>query len=260
MKPLKRWAWRALRHLASHEGYDLGLTLKGVAAQLPDASPEDVARIERVLPFTMTSPARILALIEAVRYIVHHGVSGALVECGVWRGGSIMAALLTLIEMGDTGREIVLFDTFDGMTAPGGEDRTLYGDDADDLLRREAPDSGLDLWCRAARDEVDSNLRSTGYPMERVRLIEGDVIETLPKAAPDPIALLRLDTDWYASTAHELHHLYPRLSDLGVLIIDDYGHWKGARKATDEYFADRDHRPLLHRIDYTGRSLVKTGR
>jgi hypothetical protein len=260
MKPLKRWAWRALRYLASREGYDLALSHKGPAAQLPDASPKDIARIERVQPFTMTSPARILALIEAVRYVVHHAVPGALVECGVWRGGSIMAALLTLMELGDTEREIFLFDTFEGMTAPSGEDRTLYGDDAAELLRHQAPDSELDLWCRAGRDEVAANLRTTGYPMDRIRLVAGDVTETLPGAAPDPIALLRLDTDWYASTAHELRHLYPRLSDLGVLIIDDYGHWKGARKATDEYFADSSHRPLLHRIDYTGRCLVKTNR
>ena len=80
---------------------------------------------------------------------------------------------------------------------------------------------------------------STGYPAERVHLVRGPVEETIPGAAPDALALLRLDTDWYASTRHELEHLYPRLATGGVLIVDDYGHWEGARRAVDEYFDDR---------------------
>jgi hypothetical protein len=73
---------------------------------------------------------------------------------------------------------------------------------------------------------------------------------------PGDLALLRLDTDWYESTRHELEHLYPRLRPGGVLIVDDYGHFEGARRAVDEYFAA--HEPLLlNRIDYTGRVAVK---
>jgi hypothetical protein len=98
---------------------------------------------------------------------------------------------------------------------------------------------------------------ATGYPAERVHLVRGPVEETLPAAAPERLALLRLDTDWYASTRHELEHLYPRLVDGGVLIVDDYGHWQGARQAVDEYFAGTAPPPLLHRIDYTARIGVK---
>ena len=69
---------------------------------------------------------------------------------------------------------------------------------------------------------------------------------------------MRLDTDWYESTRHELTHLYPRLVVGGVLIIDDYGHWESARKAVDEYVENT--RILLNRIDYSGRIGVKAER
>ena len=105
--------------------------------------------------------------------------------------------------------------------------------------------------------ENEQNVFSTGYPKERIHFIKGKVEETLPKHAPGKIALLRLDTDWYESTAHEMTHLYPRLSENGVLIIDDYGHWQGARQAVDEYFARQEFRPLLTRMDYSARMLVK---
>jgi O-methyltransferase len=103
---------------------------------------------------------------------------------------------------------------------------------------------------------VRATLLETGYPAERLHLHRGPVEETLPRQSPGPLALLRLDTDWYKSTLHELEHLYPLLAGGGILIIDDYGHWQGARRAVDEYFADSP--PLLlNRIDYTGRIAVK---
>ena len=98
---------------------------------------------------------------------------------------------------------------------------------------------------------------STGYPAERLHLVHGPVEETLPARAPEEIALLRLDTDWYESTRHELVHLYPRLADGGVLIIDDYGHWEGARRAVDEYFATEAPSLMLNRVDYTARIAIK---
>jgi O-methyltransferase len=79
----------------------------------------------------------------------------------------------------------------------------------------------------------------------------------LPEFAPECISLLRLDTDWYESTRHELIHLFSRISKGGVIIIDDYGHWKGAREAVDEYIRENNIKILLNRIDYTGRIGVK---
>ncbi len=113
------------------------------------------------------------------------------------------------------------------------------------------------MWAYSPRVEVKSNVTSTGYPEECVTIVEGDVVETLRSTAPERIALLRLDTDWYESTLAELEVLFPKLVSGGVCIIDDYGHWGGSRRAVDEYFARQSVKPLLSRIDYSGRMLVK---
>lgn len=128
------------------------------------------------------------------------------------------------------------------------------------LAWREHDDRGQEAAAdRPTLEEVRSNLLGTGYPAERVTFVKGRVEDTLPRVLPGPIALLRLDTAYYESTKRELEQLYPLLVLGGVLIIDDYGHWKGARRAVDEYFAASGLRPFLHRIDYTGRLVLKTG-
>lgn len=221
----------------------------------PDIDDDARAIIETVSPFSMTSPERILALRDAVRHVCRHGIDGDIVECGVWRGGSMMAAALTMLECGAR-RRIHLFDTFEGMPPPAAADRDLTGVSAATLLAAEQRESG-DTWAYSPLEQVRANLRSTGYPAELVRFVPGRVEETIPEAAPERIAVLRLDTDWYESTRHELEHLYPRLAVGGVLIVDDYGHWQGARRAVDEYLAASGARLLLSRIDYTGRMAVK---
>jgi hypothetical protein len=204
----------------------------------------------------MTSPERVFALRQSVQYLAKHGIQGDIVECGVWKGGSMMAVAQTLQESGLSDRRLYLFDTFEGMTAPTRHDVSLRGESAIDLYSRYSKES-TDGWARSSLDEVKRNLKTTGYPIEHLFFIKGKVEETIPEHAPPQIALLRLDTDWYESTYHELLHLYPRLSPGGVLIIDDYGHWAGARKAVDAYFVEHNLKLLLHRIDYTGRICVK---
>jgi hypothetical protein len=216
--------------------------------------------IQRVAPCTMTSPERVNALIRAVRYVAEHEIPGAILECGVWRGGSMMAVAETLIGLGRSDRELYLFDTFEGMTEPGAADLKPNGKPAAATFqeRRVAGTGGSD-WCRASLEEVRENLQGTGYPMGRVHFVRGRVEDTIPAAAPAAIAVLRLDTDWYDSTRHELEHLFPRLVQGGVLIIDDYGAWLGARQATDEYLARTRRRILLHRIDGAGVIGVNCG-
>jgi len=221
----------------------------------PDVDDAARAVLETVAPFTMTSPERILALRAAVGHVCRHGIEGDIVECGVWRGGSMMAAALTLLECGDR-RRLHLFDTFAGMPPPAPADRDVSGAPAADLLAAEDPFSGP-TWCHSPLADVQANLAATGYPADLVRFVTGRVEETLPREAPERIAILRLDTDWYESTRHELEHLYPRLAVGGLLIIDDYGHWEGARRAVDEYLAAIGARLFLTRIDYTGRLAVK---
>lgn len=225
-----------------------------------DMEPEFLELHAACAEQTMTSVERTYALYKAVRYVIDARVPGDLVECGVWRGGSVMLMALTLLRGGTTDRNVWLYDTFDGMTPPAAEDiQEMSGRPASEILAERERSLDDPFWGVAPRQHVEDNLRATGYAMERFRLVQGNVLTTIPSEAPEQIALLRLDTDWYASTHHELTHLYPRLSQGGVLLIDDYGYWRGARKATDEYLASLPSPPLLNRIDFTGRIGVKLG-
>lgn len=219
--------------------------------------PEITEIIDKVRPHTMTSPARLAALCDAMSHVVRHRIPGAFVECGVWKGGSSMAAALRLIQLDQPDRAFYLFDTFAGMTPPGGIDRSATSGLSAAAMLKSAPATSK-LRAFAAIDEVRNNMAATGYPPELIHLVQGSVEETLPAQAPETVAVLRLDTDWYSSTRHELVHLFPRLSRGGILIIDDYGDWEGARQAVDEYFAETATPIFLHRIDHTGRIGVKS--
>jgi O-methyltransferase len=237
------WRWRL--------GYLLG-------TPVPSDYDERLARtIKAVRRDTLTTAPRIAALCDSVEYLVRSGVEGALVECGVWRGGSMMAAALTLLDLGDTDRDLYLFDTFTGMPEPGAEDTASAYDGYSPQKRWRRQMRLGRQWAGVPVEEVRARLEGTGYPPERLHLVPGMVEDTVPDEAPERIALLRLDTDWYASTKHELEQLYPRLADGGVLIIDDYGHYDGARRAVDEYFEETGKPVLLQRIDFSGRLVVK---
>jgi hypothetical protein len=166
-----------------------------------------------------------------------------------------MAAALALMARGDTERTMYLYDTFEGMSKPTERDRLVDGTSAQTVLDGEPHGTGF--WCYADLADVKRNLATTAYPADKLVYVKGKVEETIPARMPERIALLRLDTDWYESTRHELEHLYPRLAPSGILIIDDYGHWQGARAAVDEYLERLDRPPFLARIDYTGRIAVK---
>ncbi|MGV3760560.1 MAG: TylF/MycF/NovP-related O-methyltransferase [Actinomycetota bacterium] len=218
-----------------------------------DLGPELDALYRAVEPYTLTGPERIAALRDAVRHVVAAGVPGALVECGVWRGGSMLAAARTLLDAGVDDRDLHLFDTFTEMPPPDDVDGDILGRSGKDLLAVTSTLPEFDIWPAARVVEV---IRSSGYPADRIHPVPGLVEDTVPGAAPEEIALLRLDTDWYASTKHELEHLVPRLTPGGICIIDDYGEFVGARQAVDEYLAALGVPVLLHRIDTTGRLFV----
>ena len=237
-----------------------GFEVKRLQAEehnFPDVPPFIASTYKKVRPYTMTSPERVFSLCEAVNYIVDKNIQGDIVECGVWKGGSMMAVAETLLHAGDTSRNLHLFDTFEGMPPPTTNDMDLAGMTAANLLKNSDKEKDESVWCRATLDVVKEALSSTGYPDEKIHFIKGMVEQTIPNFVPDKIALLRLDTDWYESTKHEIEHLFPRLVKGGVLIIDDYGHWQGARKAVDEYLEKNDVKILLNRIDYSGRIAVK---
>lgn len=212
------------------------------AERRPKGFDEDAATtISRVQPYTMLSPNKLFVLIEAVRYVHRYGIPGAMVECGVWRGGVVMAAAMTFEQLGTTDRNFYLYDTFTGMTRPTAKDNSVHGETdprEEYRLTQTGPDSSD--WCRAGLDEVRQNLASTGYGCERFVTVKGKVEDTLPGTLPEQIALLHLDTDWYESTRHEMVHLFPRLVRKGVLVVDDYHTWSGVREAVDEYIAGAD--------------------
>ena len=214
--------------------------------------------IASVKPYSMTSIERLYGLIKAIDYISACQIDGDIVECGVWKGGSMMAAAKRLLEKKTTNRHLWLYDTYEGMPAPTAMDYSKRSGDAKQkFIDHSKEGSEYSDWCCSGIEEVIKNLKTVSYPENKLHFIKGKVEKTIPSEIPDRIALLRLDTDWYESTAHELKYLYPLLVTGGVIIIDDYGHWEGCRKAVDEFMANLKSPPLLNRIDYTCRIGVK---
>jgi O-methyltransferase len=221
----------------------------------PDYTSAEIELFRAVRPYTLTSHERVIALRDAVRYATEAGIQGAIVECGVWRGGSMLTVARTLLDLGATDRDLYLYDTFTQMPPPGDEDVDLNGVRAADVYEDAL---AYDGFANLPLERVRALMESTGYPPDRLHFIPGLVEDTIPATAPDTIALCRLDTDWYASTKHEVEHLAPRIPQGGVLIVDDYGHFQGSRKAVDEYFEPQGVHPLLMRMDWSGRLIVVT--
>jgi hypothetical protein len=198
---------------------------------------------------TITSIERQFGLYQAILYLHENEIAGDIVECGVWKGGSAMLAALTLLELGDRRRTLWLCDTYEGMTPHGEHDQAVAG---------VGPEHFEGSVLAVPLEEVFANVATTGYPMENVAPVVGDLTTDKPyDYMPSKIALLRLDTDWYESTKIELEMLYPLVVPGGVVIADDYGHWLGQGKAVDEYFEADPPRPLLNRLDYSGVMWVK---
>lgn len=204
-------------------------------------------------PFTMVSEERAFATYKACRHVAVHDIEGDFVECGVYRGGMAVLASEVFRRYSRRSRRIWLFDTFAGMTQPDTMDEDRSGVSAEVALSAE-PDM-----CLATLEEVQANLRVAQDNFDQFTFVQGDVLETLGKPAnlPSRIAVLRLDTDWYASTAKELAVLYPRMAEGGIGLVDDYGHWLGARRAVDEFVAAARPPIYLARTDSTGVEFVK---
>lgn len=206
----------------------------------------------RAMKYSKATPQRLAAMQAAVELIDKHHVEGDIVECGVWRGGHLILARIL-----SPTRTCWAYDTFAGMPEPGPYDKKKSGVKATDILARK-PQKRMSY---ASFEEVRNNFSVEGVlDHELVKFIIGDVTQTLLKEInlPVKIAILRLDTDWYESTKIEMEVLYPRLVEGGILIVDDYGHWMGARKAIQEYFAAHGwDAKKLKPIDYTAVMMVK---
>lgn len=248
---LARLGWRPSRatplredYLRLRFGYDEETVIK------------DAVRIVR--GHSMCSFERLATLWQQVRYLDRCRVEGSLVECGTWRGGAVGMMALAHMRSGSVpSRPLHLFDSFEGLPEPTTADGTKA------VAYSKGRSSGvLDSIgaCEAPLEDNRELLETViGYPAELTVYHVGWFQESVPRDAPDlgSIALLRLDGDWYESTAVCLEHLYPLVVTGGVVVVDDYGHWEGCKRAVDEFMSGRDEPILLNHLDYTGRSWVK---
>ena len=221
---------------------------------IPELTFYEKNLINKIKNMSMTSIERQFSLIKSVEYVAKNKVYGDIVECGVWRGGN-MVLVAELLKKFKVTRQLWLYDTYEGMTKPSKLDKSIRSGRAIKKFYENKIGKNSSDWCLATIDEVKRNLYKTNYPRKKIKFIKGPVEETLKKHKPEKISILRLDTDWYSSTKKELEILYPKLAKNGVIIIDDYGHWQGCRKACDEYFKNK--KILFHRIDYTCRIGLK---
>lgn len=196
-----------------------------------------------VRPYTMIGAARLTALYEAVHHVVRSRIPGDVVECGTARGGSAAFLALALERLGDR-RTLWAFDTFEGIPPPtaGDPDRAIA-----------ARYTGA---FRAELSDVQALFHRLGV-LTRARFVKGLLQDTVPRASVERISLLHLDCDWYESVRVCLEHLWDRMSPGGIIQVDDYGHWAGARTAVDEFLAARGLVLTMRVLDYTGRQLVK---
>jgi len=198
--------------------------------------------IELCKKYSMITTERFLNNINSVKLVEKNNIQGDIVEIGVWKGGSMLSMILA----SSTEREFYLYDTFEGMTEPTVLDKDYKNVQASDILNKPS------IKCLSTLDEVKKNIY-THVKDKKIHFIKGDIL--LNKTFPSKIAVLRLDTDWYESTKYELEIFYPLVSEGGVVIIDDYGHWEGCKIAVDEFIKDRNIN--LIKIDYTGVYFIK---
>jgi hypothetical protein len=194
----------------------------------------------------------------ACKYIVMNKIPGDFVECGVYKGGNALIAA-KIFDLYKINKKVYLFDTFTGMTKPTEYDYRIS--DKSSVLKKYLSLRQNDHtdWAYASIEEVKENFRKIGLLNDNVFFCKGKVENTLDKVSniPNTISFLRLDTDWYESTKKELEILYNKLVPGGILVIDDYGHYNGAKKAVDEYFKEHSPPPFLSLVDNGARIGVK---
>jgi len=222
-----------------------------------DLTDQEIKILNYVLEnrLTMGSKDNLAATILAARYVCKNKIKGDFVECGVWRGGHGIAAALTF-KLYSSKNKVICLDTFLGMTKPTDDDFGNHNKLKAITEFNSNSRGDHNEWCFASYGEVQANFLRAGVSKDDFKLIKGDVAETLTSFKVDAISFLRLDTDWYESTKIELKYLWPLLSVNGVLIVDDYGHWQGSKKAVDEFFQSTP-AILFHALDYTSRSGIK---
>jgi hypothetical protein len=233
--------------------------------------PEQAQAIARdwqsVSEHTQLSQAGILNLETMARYAIDSGIKGAFVECGTWRGGALSFWARAFLRNGGKPQINPLFgfDSFEGMPGVTAEDGTwasemLHGRPMDALppeeltgsLKPHAMNAAEEKTCRAI-------VAASGFPPAHTQIVKGWFQDSLPqwKEKIGPIAVLRLDGDWYESTRTCLENLFDLVVPGGVVIIDDYGYFVGCQKAVNEFLAARGLQPELVTVDVCVRYFIK---
>jgi hypothetical protein len=225
---------------------------------IAEISKNESAILNNIKDYTMTSIPSQWSLIQSINHVIRNNVEGSFVECGIFRGGNIIL-MSKLLEKHKVEKNIFAYDTFEGMPLPGEDDLDLRGNSSiDKFLELKNYEKEGSQWCYCNIQDVKSNIKKFNINyLKNINFIKGKVEETLldVKNLPKKISLLRLDTDFYSSTKIELNILFPLLEKNGILIVDDYGHFMGAKKAVDEFFYEK--KAWFHRVDYSTRLLIK---
>ncbi len=187
------------------------------------------------------------------KYVAVNGVEGDIVECGVWRGGCSIIMAETLKYYGCLNKKVFMYDTYAGMSEPSERDFPIGSTESPHPHWKELNKDTHNAWFYAPIEEVKRNANAADYPSDNFVFVKGKVEDTLPGVIPCAISVLRLDTDWYRSTYHEMEHLFPRLSIGGVLIVDDYAAYAGAKNAVDDYLKEQKIRIFLAADPLTGK-------
>lgn len=201
----------------------------------------------KIQHLTLLQHERIDCNIKSIDYIIDNNIEGDIVEIGVYKGGSILSMMLRLEEKNVLNRLIHLYDTFEGMTESS---------DCDIDLNNIKASSAMDMYlCRCDLESVKYNIKNnTSYPENLINYHVGSILKT--NFIPKKISILRLDTDFYESTKFELDNFFDKVSSGGVVIVDDYGHWQGCKKAVDEFLTNHPE-IQVEKIDYTGIKFIK---
>jgi O-methyltransferase len=226
--------------------YDMRGFAPAMAAAFLDSMRKGMpfdGRVDR-LPFchTMVGHQRLDNVEVAVRLAIEENIPGDLIECGVWRGGTVIFIKGILEAYEAQERILWVADSFQGLPPPT-HPRDLEANV--DWSKKRAPSLAIDA------DTVREAFERHGLLDDRVRFLEGWFADTLPEAPIERLAVLRVDGDMYSSTTEVLEALYDKVSPGGFVLIDDY-FVPNCKQAVDDFIANRRLEVDVHQVDWTG--------
>jgi O-methyltransferase len=216
-------------------------------------APEEFRRLYlEARETTMLSRERLFDLYASVKHVIQHDIPGDIVEVGCWGGGALAIAL-AVVQASNSKKSVWGYDTFEGHPEPNPDEFDVWGNSQ--LERFNELKAQGDDWCKVSLEEVGQNVQRICQSSDGLKLIKGKAEETLKRQLPEVVSIIRCDVDWYEPSLATFEILYPRLSPGGIVIVDDYGHHTGSRKAIDQYFGDLH--PKFTHIDYSCITFVK---